>query len=66
MYAIYHGPKGLRDISTRINNITQVAEKIFNDYGFETLTQNNKSCDYFDTITIINCNARALDDAFLA
>jgi len=34
MYAIYHGPKGLRDISYRINNIAQTAERIFNDYGF--------------------------------
>ena len=25
MYAIYHGPKGLREISQRINNVTQVA-----------------------------------------
>jgi len=25
MYAIYHGPKGLRDIAFRVNNVTQIA-----------------------------------------
>lgn len=41
MYAVYHGPKGLREISHRINNITQIAELIFNSYGFQTITKNN-------------------------
>jgi glycine dehydrogenase len=41
MYAVYHGPKGLREISHRINNITQIAERIFNSYGFQTITKNN-------------------------
>ena len=34
MYAIYHGPAGLRKISERINNIAQIAERIFIRYGF--------------------------------
>lgn len=65
MYAIYHGPKGLRDIAERVNNVTQIAEKIFIDYGFETLTKNKESCEYFDTISVINCKAKALEKAFL-
>lgn len=65
MYAIYHGPKGLREISHRINNITQIAERIFNSYGFETLSQKKENCSYFDTITIVNCDAKGLHKAFL-
>jgi len=65
MYAIYHGPKGLREISQRINNVAKVAEKVFNSYGFETLSQKNKNCEYFDTITVVNCDAEGLSKAFL-
>ena len=39
MYAIYHGPKGLREISERLNSIAQIAERIFIDYGFNSITQ---------------------------
>lgn len=65
MYAIYHGPKGLREISQRINNVTQIAERIFNEYGLETLTQKSEHCQYFDTISVINCDAQGLNKAFL-
>jgi glycine dehydrogenase len=65
MYAIYHGPKGLREISFRINRIAQKCERIFKYYGFQTLTQGMTNCPYFDTITIINCDAIKLRDAFL-
>lgn len=41
MFAIYHGPKGLRQISERINTIAQIAERIFISYGFKTATQDN-------------------------
>ncbi len=44
MYAIYHGPKGLRDISRRINNITQIAERIFLSYGFQTVSNSKLTC----------------------
>jgi glycine cleavage system pyridoxal-binding protein P len=57
MYSMYHGPKGLREISQRINRIAQVAEKIFVGYGFKTLTQNSADCEFFDTITIVDCDA---------
>ena len=65
MFAIYHGPKGLRAISDRLNTIAQISERIFIDYGFQTVTQDNEFCEYFDTITIVKCDAIALTGAFL-
>ena len=65
MYAVYHGPKGLREIAFRINALSQVAERIFRDYGFETISQDNEFCEYFDTITLVRCDATALTEAFL-
>ena len=41
MYAIYHGPEGLRSMAFRINNIAQIAERIFLFYGFKTTSGNN-------------------------
>ena len=65
MYAIYHGPKGLRDISYRINTIAQICERIFHHYGFQTISQDNSFCEYFDTVTPIKCDAKKLTQAFL-
>lgn len=42
-----------------------MAEKIFISYGFQTVSQKHQNCEYFDTITIINCDAKALNNAFL-
>ena len=46
MYAVYHGPKNLKSIAERINNLTQILSKGIIGLG---LTQVNKN--YFDTIT---------------
>lgn len=45
MYAVYHGPQGIRDISTRVHNLTLTFAKglqaagniINNDYFFDTI-----------------------------
>jgi len=56
MYAIYHGPKGLRKISHRVHTLTQLSAKVWENYGFEVLKSKGK-LNFFDTFTIINCYA---------
>ncbi|MDD2559289.1 MAG: aminomethyl-transferring glycine dehydrogenase [Bacteroidales bacterium] len=46
-YAIYHGPKGLHDISTRIHGMTSYLNDALEVYGYE---QENSS--FFDTLKI--------------
>ena len=46
-YAIYHGPKGLRDIATRIHGMTSYLNDALEVYGYE---QENSS--FFDTLKI--------------
>jgi len=45
-YAMYHGPKGLRRIATRIQRLTGIAQKGLADQG---LTADNET--FFDTMT---------------
>ncbi|MCB4807696.1 aminomethyl-transferring glycine dehydrogenase [Tamlana sp. 62-3] len=47
MYAVYHGPKGLKFIANSVHNKTVALEKALNDLGYE---QENTS--YFDTLQI--------------
>ena len=47
MYAVYHGPKGLKKIAGRIQGLTQLLEKGLAEAGIK---QVNKS--YFDTIKV--------------
>lgn len=47
MYAVYHGPTGLKDIATRVNNSAAQLSQSIEHLG---LTQENTS--YFDTIKI--------------
>ena len=47
MYAVYHGPEGLKDIAKRIALLTQTLATELEEAGFEL---KNKS--YFDTITL--------------
>ena len=53
MYAIYHGPQGLKNIAHRLNLAAYIASKTFEHYGFTVLATSN----FFDTITIVDCNA---------
>ena len=46
-YAVYHGPKGLKEISERVHNLAQILEIELTKLGFE---QVNKY--YFDTLKI--------------
>jgi glycine dehydrogenase len=47
MYAVYHGPEGLRRIAGKVHSLTRVLAHSLESLGF---TINNKS--YFDTLTI--------------
>ncbi len=47
MYAVYHGPKGLTDIATRIHILAQAVAKGLKNLG---ITQTNTA--YFDTLKI--------------
>ncbi|MFD2201593.1 aminomethyl-transferring glycine dehydrogenase [Shivajiella indica] len=47
MYAVYHGPKGLKEIATRIHGLAQLTAKALQKMGFE-----QSNANYFDTIKI--------------
>ncbi|XP_024943697.1 glycine dehydrogenase (decarboxylating), mitochondrial isoform X2 [Cephus cinctus] len=50
MYAVYHGPQGIKDIASRVHNLTLVlgkglekaGNKIHNEYFFDTITVSPK------------------------
>lgn len=46
-YAVYHGPKGLKRIASRIHGLAQMASKYLVEMGFE---QSNRI--YFDTLSV--------------
>ena len=47
MYAVYHGPKGIKSIAERIFNLTTILANSFSELGIEQLNKN-----YFDTLLI--------------
>lgn len=47
MYAVYHGPHGLKNIAERITLLTSSLAEGLEESGYELLTEN-----YFDTITL--------------
>lgn len=47
MYAVYHGPNGVKSIATRIHKLTVLLEKSLISLGFKQLNKN-----YFDTLKI--------------
>jgi len=47
MYAIYHGPKGLKDIAQRVAILTQTVAEAIEERGFELISEN-----FFDTIVV--------------
>lgn len=46
MYAVYHGPDGLRLITKRINDLTKILSASLVELGFKQINKN-----YFDTLT---------------
>jgi len=51
MYAVYHGPKGLRGIAERIHLIARVIDESLKSLGFNQINKN-----YFDTLKIVFSN----------
>ena len=47
MYAIYHGPEGLKEIASRINHYTRIIKNNLSSFGYKI---NNSS--FFDTLSI--------------
>jgi glycine dehydrogenase len=47
MYAVFHGPDGLKNIAKRVAVLTQTVAEAIEEFGFELLSTN-----YFDTITV--------------
>jgi glycine dehydrogenase len=47
MYAVYHGPNGLKRIAGKIHKLTKVLDKSLQDLGYEQINKN-----YFDTLHI--------------
>lgn len=48
MYAVYHGPEGLREIASRVHRLTQILAKGLERLGFALL-----SPEYFDTLSVV-------------
>lgn len=46
-YAVYHGPKGLKDIATRIHSTASFVENALSGFGFK-----QKNHTYFDTLRL--------------
>src|SRR5688572_22650900 len=55
MYAVFHGPAGLKKIATRITALTNTLDQALEDAGYEQL--NNF---YFDTLKVRTENAAAI------
>jgi len=47
MYAVWHGPDGLKDIAKRVAILTQTVATAIKERGFELIAEN-----FFDTITV--------------
>lgn len=46
-YAIYHGPKGLKEIAARTHGLASLASDILKELGYEVVSQS-----YFDTLKV--------------
>lgn len=47
MYAVYHGPKGIKSIAQRIHDLTSFLDKSLKDLGY-----NQVNVNYFDTLKV--------------
>ncbi|CCM03133.1 uncharacterized protein FIBRA_05254 [Fibroporia radiculosa] len=46
MYAVYHGPDGIRRIAQKVHALTQVVKSAVEKYGYNAITS-----EFFDTVT---------------
>ncbi|XP_028174267.1 glycine dehydrogenase (decarboxylating), mitochondrial isoform X3 [Ostrinia furnacalis] len=57
MYAVYHGPQGLRDIATRVHNATLVL-----DHGIRQRGHKQTNDVYFDTLHVVPSSDHSASD----
>ena len=57
MYAVFHGPDGLKNIAKRIAVLTQTVAEAIEELGFELVSSN-----FFDTITIKTDNNSSIKE----
>jgi glycine dehydrogenase len=55
MYAVYHGAEGLKNIASRVSELTQSLQLALKDLGYQTVSDT-----YFDTITVVADKATIL------
>lgn len=55
MYAVYHGPEGLKSIAKRVALLTQTVAEAIEERGFELV-----SASYFDTVTVKTDKAQSI------
>ncbi len=53
MYAVYHGPEGIKAIATRVHAVTRALDGALKGLGFE-----QKNPNYFDTLRVVTDAAR--------
>lgn len=57
MYAVYHGPEGIKAIASRIHHYTEVLAQGLTKLGFQIKNQN-----YFDTLVVETPQAQTIHD----
>jgi glycine cleavage system P protein (glycine dehydrogenase) len=58
MYAVFHGPKGLRAIAERVHNLARVVEEILTAVGYR-----QANAGYFDTLRVEGADVPAVQKA---
>ncbi|MBL7850048.1 MAG: aminomethyl-transferring glycine dehydrogenase [Cyclobacteriaceae bacterium] len=56
MYAVYHGPEGLKKIAGRIHGLTRMLDNGVRDLGLE-----QRNANYFDTLQVVVPDAAAVE-----
>ncbi len=56
MYAVYHGPEGIKAIATRVHAMTRALDGALTSLGFD-----QQNAHYFDTLRIVTDAARVKD-----
>ncbi|KAH8997352.1 glycine dehydrogenase [Lactarius akahatsu] len=54
MYAVYHGPEGLRRISNKVHGLTQLLKEIVERFGYRAIHQH-----FFDTLMLDSLHSAA-------
>lgn len=61
MYAIYHGPEGLKNIARRVNGLANTFAKVVEDAGLKLRVPEG---NFFDTVSIKVGNAKEIEEFF--